>query len=99
MYVAEVDGRIVGFGHASSDEIVALFVDPDSVRRGVGRKLIEEGVRRMDAEVVRLEATLNGVPFYEKCGFRCVGSKSIVRRGVKIEIALMTFSRLTQAGH
>ena len=40
-WVAEIDGRIVGFaiGHASNGTIWALFVEPGHEGRGVGRRL------------------------------------------------------------
>jgi GNAT superfamily N-acetyltransferase len=42
-----VDGaEIVGFATISSDELAALYVDPDRWRRGVGRTLIAGRARR-----------------------------------------------------
>lgn len=93
MFVAEMNGRIAGFGHASGDEILAMFVDPDHARQGIGRLLLGEGLRRVESKLVRLEAALNAVDFYVKCGFRETGRRTIVRRGVEIEIAGMVFDR------
>jgi GNAT superfamily N-acetyltransferase len=45
-WVAEEDGRIVGFaiGNATNGNIWALFVDPDYEKRGHGRRLHDEMV-------------------------------------------------------
>ena len=74
--VALDDGRIVGFATTSLSGDVAelddLFVDPDSMRRGVARALV------LDAEAVaraggstRLEVTANthALEFYGAAGF------------------------------
>ncbi len=74
--VAIADGRIVGFattriaGHA--DELDDLFVDPDWMQRGIGRKLVLDAVAIARARrAPRIEVTANGhaLGFYEEVGF------------------------------
>jgi len=76
MRVAEADGRVIGFatwlGTGDVTEIEDLFVDPDSMRRGVGRALVQDlvGLARQRG-VRRVEVTGNphARAFYEAVGF------------------------------
>ncbi|MBV9604378.1 MAG: GNAT family N-acetyltransferase [Solirubrobacterales bacterium] len=70
------DETPVGFtvvipGQAGTHELDGLFVEPDHMRRGIGRALVEdacERARRGGAH--RLEVTVGPAqPFYEKLGF------------------------------
>jgi len=74
--VAVVDGRIVGFAtllvNGQVGELEDLFVDPDWIRRGVGRALVGDTVAAARAEgVTRIEVTANSHAraFYETMGF------------------------------
>jgi GNAT superfamily N-acetyltransferase len=75
-------------------KIRAFFVDPDFVRRGIGRAILERceaearvhGFRRFE-----LMATLPGVRLYRECGY--VGETRIqyeVRPGLSIDFVPMT---------
>jgi ribosomal protein S18 acetylase RimI-like enzyme len=80
--VAEEDGRVLGFSAVlppagESAELDGLFVEPDLMRGGVGRALVDDAVDRLrTAGVARLEVTANprALGFYEKLGFVAVGS-------------------------
>jgi predicted N-acetyltransferase YhbS len=74
--VAEQDGRVVGFVDAVPGEVTRLFLLPGVARRGLGRALMTVGLemaRADGAATLRVEATLNAVPFYAKVGFVPVG--------------------------
>ncbi len=87
-YVAETaEGRVVGAGgwsirsHAARQgEMRHIATDPDVVRRGVARRLVEfildearaAGLARMDCL-----STRTAVPFYQAMGFRIVGPVEI----------------------
>src|SRR5258705_5158315 len=61
MFVVVEGERIVGFGHAVPGEVVAVYVDPERARHGVGRVLLAEGIiraRNGHQGAVRLDATL-----------------------------------------
>jgi GNAT superfamily N-acetyltransferase len=71
--VAVVDGRIVGFATLLDDgELEDLFVDPDWMRRGIGRALVLDAVAlARERGFDRIEVTANGeaLGFYESVGF------------------------------
>ena len=92
MYIAECEGKPVGFGHAENGEIQAIFVDPDWVRRSVGKQLLEHGIEMVssDGREVFLKATLNAVGFYESHGFVRKGPGSFDCNGVDIPAVRMT---------
>lgn len=80
LLVAEVDGRVAGFGEAGDrglgPEIFRLYVDPGQWRRGIGSRLLdalegrlrEEGVEGVLLYVHRENGI--GRSFWRKHGFR-----------------------------
>ena len=79
--VAVVDDRVVGFATTSPTEngleLDDLFVDPDWMRRGVGRALVEDVVstaRRGARRRITVTANEHALPFYEHAGFVTLGS-------------------------
>jgi GNAT superfamily N-acetyltransferase len=91
-FVAEVDGRIVGFASfapsrdegvpARTGEIPAIYVDPAVLGTGVGRELFEAAATALhDAGFARatlwvLEANTLARRFYEKAGWAWDGAVS-----------------------
>lgn len=79
-FVAEVDGKVVGYVIASSrkGEIVSIAVMPELRRRGIGRRLMKEamgylerkGVKRVEL-MVRI-GNVGAIKFYEGLGFKKV---------------------------
>ncbi|MFJ3792106.1 GNAT family N-acetyltransferase [Kitasatospora sp. NPDC090091] len=79
--VAEADGRVLGFvtlvGAPPQGELGMLFVDPDSIGRGVGRRLVDHvreragvlGFRRLT-----IDADPNAEPFYLAMGATRIGT-------------------------
>ena len=79
------DGKILGFGHLimitspvkeceqKTLMIKGLFVDPHCGVKGVGSALMKEIEQRArdeeEADILIVEAALNAVEFYKKCGF------------------------------
>ena len=92
MYVFEESGAIRGFSHVVPTCIVALFVDPDHTRSGVGRALFEHAlalIRASGAVPVPFEATLTALPFYLKMGCTEVRRSFVKKNHVKVETVLM----------
>ena len=71
----DADGVLLGYGviDRAGNEIDALFVDPDCGGRGIGRLLMDALVALADpARPLVLSASLNAVPFYQRCGFQAL---------------------------
>lgn len=73
-YVADDDGVIVGFGVLDQESAVveAVYVITGAGRRGIGLEVLrklEDRARALGLTVLRLNASLNAVPFYEKAGY------------------------------
>jgi GNAT superfamily N-acetyltransferase len=72
--------------------IVAVYVDPSAVKRGVGSLIMERALdiaRRGHEGAIRLESTLNAKPFYERFGFREIERSSVRRGPVAIPVVVM----------
>jgi GNAT superfamily N-acetyltransferase len=73
VFVAEVDDEIVGVLRGRQERLGSLFVRGDRHRQGVGRKLVEHferASRQQGVQVIRVAATLFGVPFYLAMGYK-----------------------------
>jgi GNAT superfamily N-acetyltransferase len=79
--VAEQDGVVVGFSvllEASGDgcELDGLFVEPERMRGGVGRELVDDAkriARERGARRIDVVANPQAVAFYEAVGFVAAG--------------------------
>jgi len=73
VFVAEDDGEIVGVLRGRKERLGSLFVRGDRHRQGVGHKLVEHfesASRQQGVQVIRVAATLYGVPFYLAMGYK-----------------------------
>lgn len=81
--VAELDGEVVGFctvlpTSADVAEVDAVFIDPKTWRRGIGRMLLIEAERRAAQSGIRTLGVTSGghaVSFYQALGFRLSGTE------------------------
>ena len=79
--VAEQDGVLAGFAvllerSEGACELDGLFVEPDRMRGGVGRRLVEDAeriARERGARRIDVVANPQAVAFYEAVGFRPAG--------------------------
>ena len=74
LWVAEFNGKIVGFSQFKAPKgwIKAVFVGPDFLGRGIGRKLVEpleRKARNLGLKSLRLNSTITAKPFYENAGY------------------------------
>jgi GNAT superfamily N-acetyltransferase len=80
VFVAEDDGEIVGVLRGKPGKLQSLFVREDHHRQNIGLALVDrfEGAcLETGATVVRLQATLYAVPFYQPVGYvRSTGVRS-----------------------
>lgn len=89
--VAEDDGIIVGFGvlNAETAEVEAVYVSPEAGGHGIGLELLrklEERAVALGLGVLRLNASLNAVPFYKRAGY-VAQEESKYRLSTGLEIA------------
>ncbi|EZP26409.1 GNAT family N-acetyltransferase [Pseudomonas sp. RIT288] len=80
-YLGCIEGEAVATGMLDLDyrEIGAIFIRPDFMQRGLGRRVLvflEDLARDLGLTEVCLDATLNAVDFYRRCGY--VGEESAV---------------------
>ncbi|MBB1270457.1 GNAT family N-acetyltransferase [Shewanella sp. SR44-3] len=78
-YVTELNGDIIGSGQlrAAQDEgdlglVDAIFVDPLHMGSGAAKAMIvylEQQAKTAGFQRLKLDATLNAAPFYQRCGF------------------------------
>ena len=84
IWIAEVGPYPAGFAHAVPGEVKRLFVDARHVGRGIGAGLMTRALSDAlpgGAGIVKIDATLNAVPFYRKWGFREIGHSVFPGRG------------------
>jgi GNAT superfamily N-acetyltransferase len=82
VFVAQWNGAIVGFSAVEpredgESELDALFVDPNSRRRGIGRLLIEHSAAVARAEkclALNVVGNPHATEFYTSCGFDLIGT-------------------------
>lgn len=99
-FVAEEDGVIVGFGvlNPESAEVEAVYVSPAAGRRGIGLEILrklEETARARGLRVLRLNASLNAAPFYEKAGY-VAQERSTYRLSTGVEIACIPMVKVVR---
>lgn len=96
--VAEIDGVVVGFadagpapdGDAVMGEVYAIYVRDEHQRAGVGRALLAEAARRLDALGLRglliwvLRENVKGCSFYDRMGGRALRERPYEIAGTTI---------------
>jgi len=78
VFVAEIDGQIIATVGYEKAELWALFVAPESQRLGLGTMLVEHverHARKRGDRQLGLAASLTGVEFYERLGYRRVAHR------------------------
>jgi GNAT superfamily N-acetyltransferase len=95
MFVCERSTAIAGFGHAVPGEVEAVFVHPDAIRQGVGTALLKHAIqcaRNGHSGPIRVVATLNAQPFYEKHGFSETRRYAVSRGDVVLPVIEMVLA-------
>ena len=71
--VAQLNGVVAGFCAYSQEEIAWLYVAPESMRKGIGRALVQDALERIERRPVYLEVLVGNEParkLYASCGFQ-----------------------------
>ena len=93
--VAEVDGVLAGYGEIipETNELLAVYVNPDFSRQGVGTAILHELERialEKNLSFLEMHASLTAVPFYEANGYEDMGKDvHTLRSGVKMDCVKM----------
>lgn len=83
--VIEIDGRVGGFIAMIGNEIGGLFLDPELHGQGLGRAMVDDAAGRHGAlEVEVFERNTVGRRFYDRYGFRFMGSSTHAGTGETI---------------
>ncbi|MEI0603124.1 GNAT family N-acetyltransferase [Brachyspira alvinipulli] len=71
LIVVSINNEFIGFMGIDDRKLEMLFLDPDAVGNGIGRKLIEYGISNYNINEVSVnEQNINAYGFYEHMGFR-----------------------------
>jgi putative acetyltransferase len=79
LWVAEVDGAVVGWGAIRADHLEGLYTDPERAGQGIGSGLLNmlEGLlRQRGIAAVHAEASWNAETFYFQRGYEAIGPRS-----------------------
>ncbi len=91
-YVAEADGRVIGFIELKADgHIDCFYVHPEYQRKGVAQALFNyasAAARSLGLGDLSVEASKLARPFFEKQGFTLVRENTVVIR----DVALINYS-------
>jgi len=79
VYIYIQDRIMKGYVHFNMNTIAGLYVNADTINKGIGRKLFEFAVKHIHDRPVKLQSTLNAIGFYKKMGCLPLGY-SIIRR-------------------
>ena len=93
--VAEVDGKIVGFSCYGKDdsgtgEIIAIYLLKEYQGYGLGRKLMNAAIDKLDGcspiALYVLKGNDNAIGFYEHYGFRFDGTSKEIAVGTELRM-------------
>ncbi|MGN1027712.1 MAG: GNAT family N-acetyltransferase [Faecousia sp.] len=81
--VAEMDGKIVGFGDMDETGYLdRLYVHKDYQRRGMAAAICDALEQRTKAAEFTTHASITARPFFEKRGYTVAREQQVERRGV-----------------
>jgi putative acetyltransferase len=79
IWVAEVNGTVVGWGAIHVDRLEGLYTDPAFAGRGVGTELLallESLMQARGIPAITAKASANAVKFYRRRGYEPVGLRT-----------------------
>ena len=79
VWVAEVQGHVVGFASADGARLTSLYVDPVAQGAGVGSELLAEAERAGASDLQVLAGNEHARAFYAARGWRDVGEGDLYR--------------------
>ncbi len=79
IWIAELDGTVVGWGAIHGDRLEGLYTAPEFAGQGIGTQLLgllERLMRDRGALNVHAEASANAEEFYHRRGYRAAGDRT-----------------------
>jgi putative acetyltransferase len=79
IWIAQVNGTVVGWGAIHGDRLEGLYTDPAFVGHGVGTELLallETLMQARGVPAITVEASANAEEFYRKRGYEPVGMRT-----------------------
>ena len=87
-YVAEEQGKIIGFGELEANgHIDRFYCHKDFQRRGIGKKILEQlesKAKSLGIEKLFTEASITAKPYFQSQNFIVVKQQEVERRGQKL---------------
>ena len=91
---------ILAFSGMAGTHLEMLFVRPDRIGQGLGRRLVEHAIRELGARTVDVnEQNLNGAAFYRRIGCRTIGRSAIDPSGLPYPILHLELPDFQQKHH
>ncbi|MBB5634336.1 putative acetyltransferase [Pedobacter cryoconitis] len=89
--IRDKEGLIMGFMGIESDKLEMLFVHPQHMGKGIGKRLLEYALQVFKVNKVDVnEDNQQGLGFYEKMGFKITGRSELDGMGKPFPILHMT---------
>ena len=90
LIVVSINNEFIGFMGIDDRKLEMLFLDPDAVGNGIGRKLIEYGISNYNINEVSVnEQNINAYGFYEHMGFEVYDRSATDEQGGPFPILFM----------
>ena len=80
IWIAELDGRVVGWGAIHGDRLEGLYTAPEFAGQGIGTQLLgllEGLMRERGILAVQADASANAEEFYRRRGYRAAGDRTL----------------------
>lgn len=97
LWVAEVDGQVVGFASVARDVLELIYVHPDWMRQGIGSKLMDackDHVRAAGYKTMASWVSHTARPAFEASGWAWQAVRRVERHGILLETNRMTLALL-----
>lgn len=97
MFVVEDNHKIIGLGRAIPGEILAIYVDPASHKKGAGKLLLDYGMKiaLKGHKKLKVISTVNAEGFYKKHGFVKIKDSFRTIHGVDAPQVIMEYSSVS----